>query len=102
MMENYYLDYKAGSAGLIGNFEGTPALSYTGYYGWACAACGQWVPGDSVHICYSTWPSYGYYHFDKTEKAYAILKKLVGKGIIQEPKFYKDFCDLLDGVKETL
>ena len=36
---------------------------------------------------------------NKTEKAYAVLKKLVETKIIPEPKAYKAFCDLIEGIK---
>jgi len=89
-IENYYADDKP----------------YQCQWGWTCAYCGEVYLGPD-HVCKIRKIDYypyrwSYLYVDKTEQAYSIMIKLIEKKIIPEKKSYKEFCELLDGIKESL
>ena len=88
--------------------DGSPNIG-PGYGGGTCCDCGAWVPAGLTHSCPTqtdpfACPTYWSYYptENKTEKAYNVLKKLVEKKIVPEPKSYKAFCELVEGIAGVL
>ena len=107
-MDKHYMRYSTGEQSAPSNTVTDGGDTYTIGSGYFCGGCGQWVYSHQVHNCpgYSCVPYcptvWTYPSENKTEKAYAVLKKLVEMKIIPEPKTYKAFCDLIEGIRAAL
>ena len=107
-MEAYFTRYSTGGQSVPSNTvtDGEKNWTITTPSGHTCSGCSQWIPYGTDHCC-SQWPYYGCAPTftiteNKTEKAYVVLKKLVNMEIIPEPKTYKAFCDLIEGIRAAL
>ena len=106
-MEAHFARYSTGDQSVPSNTATDGGGAYTTVTGYMCSLCNTWVPGGWSHVCPSGYipqcPSvWTYPSENKTEKAYAVLKKLVEMKIIPEPETYKVFCDLIEGIKGAL
>lgn len=69
--------------------------------GFTCSYCGKWVWMGCDHSCY---PVQYYYPLsqNKTELSYKILKSLVEKKVIPEPRDYQEFCKILETIRDVV
>ena len=65
----------------------------------------DYVDSNEYDIKYYRYFPYWHWHYpiqNPTEQAYQILKKLIEREVIPEPKSYKKFCELLEAIKEVV
>lgn len=91
MYENWHDKYLSGGTSTGGGYH--------------CAGCGEWLYPGEVHYC-SPYVRYSWNVCppspNPTEQAYKIMKKLLEKKVVPEPKSYKKFCELLEAIREVI
>lgn len=99
-LEQYWIKYSGNAAdafdedwrATIGNFTS----------GYICPQCGQWINPGEYHTCYPYGYTFYYPARNKTEEAFKILKLLVEKKVSEEPKSFKEFCELVEKIAKLI